>query len=961
MILNYFLRILGKVIKWVIYIGVGLTIVVAVIGFFVVRGLISPPSDQFGNVVDEAKEAGLTVEDLPGAGEPYFAEMDHGLLVEPAGGNYPEEITEVADILKMEPEAVRQAAIRGQNMWLVWTGGNDRFWEFAALNTIGAFDLLKLISNDPNKGFGRHNRFRYNGMINEPCFEKSEEPDPERYGLRLDRRIDGCGPDPFADAEKYPGAQVGARGDNVEVGSYYGEPTGVLGLRLFPNPDFDAEAEANWDPDRFYNDEEYYNNSDLVRPYRVGMSCAFCHVGPNPLNPPKNVEEPTYAELSSNPGAQYYWVDRIFVWDTEPRPDPATPATQEHRVLYQLFHTNPMGVLDTSLVSTDYMNNPRTMNAVYETLARFKQSAVTGWETLDGGELDNVQFQDFEEGKELAFAFKPDSGRVASMRVLKDGADSVGALGALNRVYLNIGLFSEEWLLHFRPFIGGQLISPIEIENAQNNSVYWRATEEQSIDLAIFFLVTTRADRLEDASGGAELLTADEPLVDRGMEVFAENCAACHSDRAHQPDPDPSFGVDEGICEGGGAGPDYLECWDRYWKWANSDGFKNQMVNLVKQPDFLTGNYLSTERRVPMDLLKVNACSPIATNAVRGDIWDNFSSDTYKNLPAVGEVTVEHPVSGGTSSFQALGNGRGYLRPAALVSLWTSAPYLLNNSVGFERHYYSPDYYAAAEPTPMEAMATEEPATEDTSTETATSEADEGAAPEPTGYVYNPAEDTYSQGYEYPAHVSCPSAHPDDPYMPCTENRVRNFERSIRKMLNPETRNMDAMTESPVPGQIYRLSAPACLMVPKGFAPDIVKNWKGLLNRLAPWAITKDGAVAVGPFPADFPINALVNTELLPDNDDPDTTLLKHGWKLAKAGPTLIKTVKQLGGQCSPEQLADPAIQVHAEDVIKDTGMIDTLVGLSKCPDYVVNKGHYFGADLSAEDKDALIAFLKRM
>ena len=34
-------------------------------------------------------------------------------------------------------------------------------------------------------------------------------------------------------------------------------------------------------------------------------------------------------------------------------------------------------------------------------------------------------------------------------RVLKDGADSVGALGALNRVYLNIGLFSEEWLLHF--------------------------------------------------------------------------------------------------------------------------------------------------------------------------------------------------------------------------------------------------------------------------------------------------------------------------------------------------------------------------------------------------------------------------------------------------------------------------------------------------------------------------------
>ena len=60
------------------------------------------------------------------------------------------------------------------------------------------------------------------------------------------------------------------------------------------------------------------------------------------------------------------------------------------------------------------------------------------------------------------------------MRVLKDGADSVGTLGALNRVYLNIGLFSEEWLLHFRPFLGGQKISPIRIADAQKNSVYWR-------------------------------------------------------------------------------------------------------------------------------------------------------------------------------------------------------------------------------------------------------------------------------------------------------------------------------------------------------------------------------------------------------------------------------------------------------------------------------------------------------
>ena len=34
--------------------------------------------------------------------------------------------------------------------------------------------------------------------------------------------------------------------------------------------------------------------------------------------------------------------------------------------------------------------------------------------------------------------------------------DSVGALRALNRVFVEHRPFSEEWLEHFRPFVGGQ-------------------------------------------------------------------------------------------------------------------------------------------------------------------------------------------------------------------------------------------------------------------------------------------------------------------------------------------------------------------------------------------------------------------------------------------------------------------------------------------------------------------------
>ena len=114
---------------------------------------------------------------------------------------------------------------------------------------------------------------------------------------------------------------------------------------------------------RFYEDPSYYNSKDLIRPYRVGMSCGFCHIGPNPTNPPVDPEEPTFANLNSNPGAQYFWIDRIFFWQSK------APETKSNFV-YQLLHTSRPGALDTSLVSSDQINNPRTMNAIYNLGAR---------------------------------------------------------------------------------------------------------------------------------------------------------------------------------------------------------------------------------------------------------------------------------------------------------------------------------------------------------------------------------------------------------------------------------------------------------------------------------------------------------------------------------------------------------------------------------------------------------------
>ena len=244
----------------------------------------------------------------------------------------------------------------------------------------------------------------------------------------------------------------GAAAPKFPVGSYYGYATGVVGLRLFPNPAFDEEAEKKWDAEKFYNDPAYYNNKDLVRPYRVGMSCAFCHVGPNPTNPPADPANPKWENLNSNPGAQYFWWDRVFTYTADPSD-----------FFYQYFHQSRPGALDTSLLSTDYIANPRTMNAVYNFGARLRNALRLGGEKLTGGERNNKQLNEYvPPGTPLTKYYTP-PGQVWTPRILKDGSDSAGALGSLNRVYVNIGLFSEEWLEHFNPIVGGRPITAITI------------------------------------------------------------------------------------------------------------------------------------------------------------------------------------------------------------------------------------------------------------------------------------------------------------------------------------------------------------------------------------------------------------------------------------------------------------------------------------------------------------------
>jgi len=78
--------------------------------------------------------------------------------------------------------------IKGRNMWLVWTGGDDRFWDRLTHDTFGAFDLLKTISSHPSLKNRRSNRWSYLGLTNEPCFDQPTGPDPDHFGLWLDKK-----------------------------------------------------------------------------------------------------------------------------------------------------------------------------------------------------------------------------------------------------------------------------------------------------------------------------------------------------------------------------------------------------------------------------------------------------------------------------------------------------------------------------------------------------------------------------------------------------------------------------------------------------------------------------------------------------------------------------------------------------------------------------------------------------
>lgn len=501
----------------------------------------------------------------------------------------------------------------GACTWYLWTGGdplratgspvnargNPRFWRMAEKkleNMVHGLELpmnvsiLRYVTGTP-----RNERFAKLGVINDPGCAAAAKPDA--YGLMLDN----CS-DPYS--------------------------SGIMGIRLFPNPDFNA---AKWDANKFLNVD-----STIEPPYLAGLACAVCHVSFNPTNPPADPENPQWQNLAPAIGNQYLREGEMF-----------KGGIPDNSFLYWLFQTQQPGTSDTSRISNDFINNPNAINSIWYILsARPKHSEV-----MNDGTTQQVP------------------------HILKDGSDSIGPAGAALRVYVNIGTcpdyrYSLEYNFIGVPNTGEPLLPPVsrttsqrafEIAKAEKDCVDWQLTSARMPNAANF-LDANQPYYLKNAPGGGNYLTTDSAVLDLGKTAFAADCARCHSSKV--PDEVTTAGIDK-------HSPRAIAAW----------------IKLVKSPDFLDRNFLSDDERYPIVssdprfAIGTNADRALGSNPQADHIWNDFSSKTFKQLPLPGDLILQNPFAAGETITFPIRHG-GYYRTPSLINIWATAPFLHNNMLG---------------------------------------------------------------------------------------------------------------------------------------------------------------------------------------------------------------------------------------------------------------------------------------
>lgn len=266
-------------------------------------------------------------------------------------------------------QALTAQIAHGQDIWVKATFGGEKFFSYLLPNVLGlqlGFNQALLTP--------RSVRFTTWGLINDP---NCTDGDASTGGL------DKCPPDVDPSDPDF---------------AYEGFPSGILGIRKFQNPAFNPGQPP----------------SATNSPFIFGVSCAGCHAGLNPQNPPADPNHPTWDNIHLSTGNQYIQIGKIFGANLSPS-DPR----------WQVFHTWAPGTVDTTAIENDGINNPGIITQFYNFPER-------------------PYFTVHQNGT-LLNAFGVTNG--VAHRAGQGGEDDVGCQLAALRVYFNIGMCAAQCML----------------------------------------------------------------------------------------------------------------------------------------------------------------------------------------------------------------------------------------------------------------------------------------------------------------------------------------------------------------------------------------------------------------------------------------------------------------------------------------------------------------------------------
>jgi hypothetical protein len=614
----------------------------------------------------------------------------------------------------------------GREIWFFATAFNDRFYTYTYPQRLGGAIDWYLILAAKNKS----NLFQAWGAIPDPDCCVPGDPGCPANGLDETYGFQWCPGDgellKFVGKEGYrdpacdfrdapfdtstPHGPVDQRQSPCDL--RFGTSTGALGLRKFPNPRFDAEkwrklngSAAGWQgyraarssgrPAADSRTSRMFDGS-IEPPFRIGMACGGCHIGYDPLRPPAEPNRPRWENIDGLIGNQYSRMSQMLA-----------SGLSRHQLEWQLIAQARPGTVDTSALPMDHVANPGTINAIINLAKRpLAEHRVLKWRKASS----------CPAGEETCWCEprKPSKCWLRSERaeqvhnILKGGEDSIGAAEAVQRVYFNIGSCAEKcWINHVPDLRAvdpaqrnyGQ--TPFDIGQCRRDCASFRAVEDRLVDI-VAFLSTARPADLWKARGYGSPAELDAALdaefgagsVALGRQVFAQTCAVCHSSQ----DP-PYDNVDFRAVD-----------------------FKDSTLRI---------DWLSNGRPIPVSAVGTYAARALHSNHMASRVWDQYAARDLHERPP--DPTLKEVMKGG---------GRGYYRPASLLSVWATAPFLHNDAIG----------------------------------------------PEVCGRPAAPGLDFYVSPYVDGSGKPLTNPPPCWPYDPSVEGRWRLYKESMEQLLNPDKR-----------------------------------------------------------------------------------------------------------------------------------------------------------------------------